>query len=162
MRVRNLFALFLSLSVLVSPVHAVESLSVDPVRASSENTSSDIFRAVVTGDGKLVLNPGPVFTEGGDYEGVEMPYLVSHSKSIKYPRWALRQGWQGEFSIAVEILTDGNVGRYKVMKSTGYEILDEAATDAVRTWKFHPAVKNGKPVLTCIQIPVRFQIDSKA
>lgn len=162
MKIKTPFVLILSLFLLCSAAHAVDSLTVDPAITSSKSGSADIFGAVVTGDGKLVLNPGPVFTEGGDYEGTQMPYLLSHAKSIRYPRWALRQGWQGEFSIAIEILTDGTVGRYKVMKSTGYEILDEAATDAVKTWKFQPAMKNGKAVLTCIQIPVRFQIDPRS
>lgn len=162
MKVKTTFALILSVLILGSTAHAVETMNVEPAMASAKSSSADIFGAVVTGDGQLVLNPGPVFTEGGDYEGTEMPYLVSHPKSIKYPRWALRQGWQGEFAIAIEILTNGKVGRYKVMKSTGYEILDEAATEAVKGWTFHPAMKNGKAVLTCIQIPVRFQIDQKA
>ena len=163
MKVKILLSAFL-LSVFASAAssYAVENLSVEPGMASRESASNDTFRAVVTGDGKLILKPGPVFTEGGNTEGFEMPYLISHAKSIDYPRWALHQGWQGEFVIAIEILPAGNMGRSHVMKSTGYKILDEAAADAVQTWQFRPAMKNGKPVLTCIQIPVRFQIDTQA
>lgn len=107
---------------------------------------------------KLTVKPGQVFTEGGDYRGTALPYLVSDPQPIAYPRWAIRQGWQGKFVIAIEIKTDGTVGRYKVMKSTGRRVLDRVATDAVRSWKFHPAVKNGNIIVTCIEIPVTFEL----
>ena len=63
--------------------------------------------------------------------------------------------------IAVEILTDGSVGRFYVMQSTGHHSLDEAATQAVKSWKFHPAMRNGKPVVECIQVPVVFKLQAK-
>lgn len=161
MKLKSLSVLVLALSLVTSAGYAMERLSVEPALTPSETVSSDAFRAIVTGDGKLLMKPGAVFSDGGKHEGMELPYLLSNPKPINYPRWALRQGWQGDFSIAVEILTDGRTGRYKVMQSTGYEILDEAATEAVKTWVFHPAMKDGQPVVTCIQIPVRFQIDHK-
>ena len=144
--------------------YAVEAIPLEVPASSSGASESPIvkdFYALVTGDDQLALKPGPVFTDGGHYEGTQLPYLVSYPKPIRYPRWAQQQGWQGDLSIAIEILTDGSVGRYKVMQSTGHTILDEAATEAVKTWKFHPAMKGGQAIVTCIQIPVRFQIDSK-
>ncbi len=151
-----IFTFFLSASM----AQAVEQVAVEPA-LSQEMRSSDTFRAVVTGDGKLILKPGTVFTEGGNYAGMQLPYLISHPKPINYPRWAIRQGWQGDFNIAIEVLKTGKVGRYKVMKSTGHTVLDQAATEAVQSWTFYPAVKNGQFVVTCIQIPVRFQLDSQ-
>jgi protein TonB len=73
----------------------------------------------------------------------------------------MEQGWEGEFVIAVEILENGSVGRTYVMKSTGHKKLDEAATEAVTSWKFHPATRNAKPVVECVQIPVTFQLKSE-
>ncbi len=145
-----------------STARAVEPLAVEPAAQTSASHSSEIFRAVVTGNDQLILKPGAVFTEGGSYQGMQLPYLVSNPKSISYPRWALRQGWQGDLEIALEILKDGHVGRFKVMKSTGHKILDDAATEAIHTWKFYPAMKDGKIILTCIRIPVKFQINSKS
>ena len=91
---------------------------------------------------------------------MDPPFLVSTPKPISYPQWALRQGWEGRLSIAVEVLKDGHVGRMQVMQSTGYRLLDEAATKAVRTWKFHPAMKNGQAIVECVQIPVTFKIST--
>lgn len=158
MKIKFFVALALFSFLILPAGHAVEQFSADPLLTQSADPFLNYFQAVVTQSGDLVLKPGPVFTEGGDYEGMQLPYLKSYSEVISYPRWALRQGWQGNFSIAIEILTNGKVGRYAVTHSTGHKVLDNAATEAVRTWRFQPAMKNGKLIVTCIQIPVRFQI----
>lgn len=128
------------------------------VPKAEQNSSSLPFSTTIIEDGKLIAKTGPVFTEGGDYSGMVLPYLASSPKPIQYPRWAINQGWQGRLVMAIEILTDGTVGRYKVMKSTGHRMLDSAATDAVRTWKFKPAIKDGNVITTCIEIPVTFEL----
>jgi protein TonB len=117
------------------------------------------FGVTVTSDGKVKPEPGPVFTEGKEAEGTVLPYLRSNPKPIAYPRWAIRQGWEGTLVIAVEILEDGRVGRWQVMESTGYAILDKAAVKAIREWQFEPARKEGRPLVACIQIPVHFRLE---
>lgn len=116
------------------------------------------FEITITRDGQTVPQPGPVFTGGTEPKGMSLPYLLSNPRPIPYPRWAVRQGWRGTFILAVEILPTGAVGRWKVMQSTGYRLLDEVATKAVREWRFHPATEEGKPVVSCIQIPVHFKL----
>ncbi|MBI4000078.1 MAG: energy transducer TonB [Candidatus Omnitrophica bacterium] len=129
---------------------------------TQDGSLPDSFSVVVTSSGKLVVKPGQVFTEGNEAPGTVLPSLVSDPKPISYPRWAIDQGWQGKIVIALEILADGSVGLYQVMHSTGYQILDEAATQAVQSWKFHPAVKkDGQPFRTCIQVPITFQLQGE-
>lgn len=145
----------------ITAAQAVEQMALEPAMSSADVYSAESLPLIVSGNEELILKAGTVFSEKARPEGMELPYLISNPAPIKYPRWALRQGWQGDISIAVEITPEGNVGRTKVMKSTGYSVLDEAATKAVHTWKFHPAMKNGQAVVTCIQIPVRFQIKNQ-
>lgn len=128
--------------------------------AGSSSPAADTITFTVSEKGHMLPKPGQVFSTG-DHEGEIMPYLLSSPKAIAYPRWAIRNGWQGDFSIAIEIRTDGTVGQYKVMQSTGHGMLDEAATSAVKSWKFQPAMKDGKPIVTCIQIPIRFQLNQE-
>jgi len=146
--------------VLIPSVNASQNAPIDSVSVTkSEQSLSDYpFGAVVTQSGKLTIKPGLVFTEGGDYAGMRLPYLVSDPKTIFYPRWAVRQGWQGKCVIAIEVLLDGTVGRFQIMHSTGYRVLDDQAVKAVRSWKFHPAVKDGKQIVTCVEIPVFFKL----
>ncbi len=116
------------------------------------------FSMTVTPDGRLVTKPGTVFTEGLEASDVTLPYLISTPTPIQYPRWAQREGWQGGLVIAIEVLKDGSVGRWYVMKSTGHVRLDQAVVSAVKSWKFQSAMQQGKPVVTCVQLPVRFEI----
>ena len=165
MKFRKSFVFILMiLAAMPAILIAADQVSFDTAAVLSKPSvqAEDTFRAVITSDDQLIVKPGKVFSEGDDAPFIQLPYLVSSPKGITYPRWARRQGLQGEMVIAVEILSSGKVGRQSAIQSTGYSILDEAAMEAMKTWQFHPAMKDGKPVLTCIQIPVRFQLNSKS
>ena len=155
----NRFSAVLILSFLITPVLHAEPGAELAAPADLTTAPAGNFEMIVKGDGKLTIKPGPVFTEGVEAEGVSLPYLISGHKTIRYPRWAVRQGWQGKLVLAIEVKPDGTVGRYSVMRSTGHRLLDESGTKAVLDWKFQPALQNGKPILTCVQIPVVFQLD---
>jgi protein TonB len=58
--------------------------------------------------------------------------------------------------LSVEIFTDGSVGSLKIKKSSGYTVLDKSALEAVKTWKFEPGRKIGKPVIMWVDVPVKF------
>lgn len=140
---------------------AAEILNQPAVISNSAPENQGNLSFTLLGNGKLISHPGMVFTTGDEGPHFELPYLLSYPEKISYPRWAIHQGWEGKLVLAVEILKDGSVGRTAVMQSTGRKILDEAATDSIKTWKFHPAMKNGEPALTCVQIPVVFQLAEK-
>lgn len=101
---------------------------------------------------------GKIFTTGTHAADFTLPSLKDEPVPIRYPRWAVREGWEGTFMIAVEILTTGQVGRWRVMESTGYPLLDEAATEAIQQWQFHPATEKGGAIISCIQIPIHFDL----
>lgn len=75
-----------------------------------------------------------------------------------YPPMAVRQGQQGEVILDVTINAQGEVIDVKVERSSGFRILDRAAAEAARGWKFNPGVKNGKPVGGVVRIPVNFTL----
>lgn len=163
MNARALPWLFSTLITCVPATFAAERITLENgVGAKTEqHPSAIVINQTMMEESQLTAKAGPIFTEGGDYSGITLPYLILQPKPIKYPRWAIREGWYGRMVIAVEILLDGKVGRYKVMKSTGYRMLDDIATSAVRSWEFYPALKNGKPFSTCIEIPVSFQLEEE-
>jgi protein TonB len=51
------------------------------------------------------------------------------------------------------------VGKLVIDRSSGHEILDQAAVDSVREWMFLPARKGGKPVESWVLLPVKFMLD---
>lgn len=75
-----------------------------------------------------------------------------------YPRVAREHGWEGTTLLQVEVLDDGSGGKVEVLKSSGYGVLDEAAAETVRRWKFLPARSGETPIRSLVEIPIRFRI----
>lgn len=73
-----------------------------------------------------------------------------------YPREALRRGIGGTVRVQATVSPDGSVERMDVAESSGNRFLDRAAMEAVRRWRFQPAMRNGQPVSATVTIPVEF------
>lgn len=57
---------------------------------------------------------------------------VERIGNMNYPETARRQGIEGSLVLSVDILADGSVDDIRVMRSSGHDILDEAAVRIVR------------------------------
>lgn len=73
-----------------------------------------------------------------------------------YPREALSRGVGGTVRVQVTVAPDGRVERMEVAQTSGNRFLDRAAMEAVRRWRFNPAIRNGQPVSATVVIPVDF------
>ncbi|MBU4371409.1 MAG: energy transducer TonB [Proteobacteria bacterium] len=78
---------------------------------------------------------------------------------LAYPPLARLRGYQGVVVLLVEVLVDGRVGQVGIRRSDGHEILDRAALEAVRTWRFEPGRKEGRAVTMSVEVPVRFVLN---
>lgn len=76
-----------------------------------------------------------------------------------YPMIARREGYEGTVVLNVEVLSSGDCGRVEIIKSSGYSILDEAALQAVREWKFKPSRRGHTLVTFWVEIPIRFDLE---
>ncbi|MFH0984381.1 MAG: energy transducer TonB [Candidatus Omnitrophota bacterium] len=86
-------------------------------------------------------------------------FLISTPEAVPYPKKAVRRGWEGRVVLTYEVLPDGSVGRVELTQSSGHALLDEAARDAVKKWKFQPALKAGQPVKDVVETPVTFKLE---
>ena len=75
-----------------------------------------------------------------------------------YPLLAIRQGAQGQVVLLVEVLPDGRAGRIELEKFSGHAMLDAAAINAVRAWRFTPARKEGLLTTQTVRIPIHFNL----
>ena len=75
-----------------------------------------------------------------------------------YPASARRLGIQGVTLLKVHVLIDGRVGDVVVQETAGHPDLDQAATDAVRRWRFDPARRGDDPVAMWVLLPVEFRL----
>lgn len=84
--------------------------------------------------------------------------LLGHPKPA-YPRQALREHEEGTVLVLAQVDVQGNVSDARVSKRSGSFALDRAATNEVRTWQFQPALRDGKPVVASVEVPVSYRLD---
>ncbi len=75
-----------------------------------------------------------------------------------YPRIARESGWEGTVLVRVAVQPDGSPDSIKVRKSSGHQILDEAAVEAVKKWRFSPAKDGNIPIRSVVEIPINFDL----
>jgi len=96
---------------------------------------------------------GGVFRVGG---GVSAPQLI-HRVDPEYSEEARKAKHQGTVELYVEVEPDGRAHKIVVRRSLGLG-LDEKAIEAVRLWKFRPAMRDGKPVTVGALVTVHFRL----
>jgi protein TonB len=96
--------------------------------------------------------------DGGLASDVTAPVGYAYNPKPVYPMSARRRGWEGMVVLLVEVFSDGRIGRIEIESSSGHILLDEAAVNAVKRWRFEPATRNGQPVPTRARIPVEFSL----
>ena len=79
-----------------------------------------------------------------------------------YPMVARRMGYHGKVVLDVEVLAEGKAGDVKLHQSSGYDILDNAALQTVKTWRFTPARRFGQAVTQRFLVPIKFSLEDNA
>jgi len=75
-----------------------------------------------------------------------------------YPPEAEMRGEHGTVVVVIHVSENGAAGRVDVAKSSGVDALDRAAVDAVRKWRFRPALKQGHAIP--FDMPFRFVFEA--
>ena len=148
------------------PLEEPDSIAPEPLVA---------FDAVPSGPGVLIAGVGdPV----GDGLGLAPPQLAPrvaappppirvgsvirppqkvHHVAPLYPPIAQQAKISGVVILEALIAEDGSVRDVKVLRSV--PLLDTAATDAVRQWRFTPTLLNGVPVQVIMSVTVTFTLN---
>ncbi|MFN3075495.1 MAG: TonB family protein [Alphaproteobacteria bacterium] len=77
----------------------------------------------------------------------------------RYPRAARQRNMKGVVLLALEIDESGSVAQALVRNSSGFDLLDRAALEGARQWRFRPAQRGGQAVRSMVEIPVRFELE---
>ena len=93
---------------------------------------------------------------------VEARYNVSELNNPRpaYPLVARKRGYQGRVVLRVFVTTSGKCGDVKLVKTSGYKALDNAAITAVREWRFMPAQQGNEIKASWVEIPINFILKS--
>ena len=103
--------------------------------------------------------PSLYFRPGLD--GVSFPVLLKHTQILPdYPRLARVAGVTGIVLLEAMVRTDGSVDDVKVLQTPdGHLGFAEAATEAVRQWRYRPGMQNGRPVAVRFTVVLDFKLE---
>lgn len=73
-----------------------------------------------------------------------------------YPAIAQSRGWEGKVLLKVQVSNEGLSDAVEIERSSGYEILDESAIEAVKKWRFTPAKRGETPIASSAIVPIIF------
>jgi protein TonB len=99
---------------------------------------------VVTPEKPVAQPPAPVPV----VEGVRVTpkYDAKHSQELEYPPTSRRLGEEGSVVVQVLVDVDGRVLESKLVQSSGFDRLDQAALNGVKTnYRFAAGTVDGKP-----------------
>ena len=141
-----------------------------PVQPKTDNTSKAIAEktgGTATFDSGNKKNESKPASSTLDQDGVSLSSLQSihearpayrSNPSPKYPRIARIRGYQGNVLLDVLVNKYGKVDEVKIFRSSGYSVLDRAATSTVKQWLFEPGRIGEKKVDMWVRVPIRFEL----
>ena len=99
-----------------------------------------------------VAKPAPVIPPnfGADYLNNPAP---------SYPSLSRRQGQQGKVLLRVFVNVTGGADQVQIRNGSGHDLLDQAALNAVRRWRFVPARQGDQPVAAWVLVPITFTLE---
>lgn len=82
-----------------------------------------------------------------------------HNPPPAYPTASRRMGQQGKVVLRVLVNGAGTADKVELRSSSGSTLLDDAALDAVKRWRFVPARQGDRPVAAWVLVPITFTLE---
>jgi protein TonB len=148
----------------VAPIEPPMGIATETGREEIASGTINSVAAVERGSGSVVglgiaesAPPAPPAQRAPvrPHSGVETPRKTL-DVAPKYPALARESHTQGVVILEVIIDERGNVASTRVLKSIA--LLDQAAIDAVRQWRFTPTRLNGEPIPIVMTVTVSFRL----
>jgi len=111
-------------------------------------------------DTELLAGEADIFVPEAPYEIGEVdepPQIIDYTKP-RYPKVAERNGLEGIVILKVLINEQGVVVQAKITEIRGFRGFGRAAVQAVRQWRFRPAMIKETPVSVWCTQEIRFEI----
>ena len=112
-----------------------------------------LLLAIATGAAAWAAQPARV--------SAETPVAGVQTPAPKYPSAAYDEKQSGEVVLKILVARDGTAKQVEVLRSNPADVFDAAAIDAAKQWKFTPAVVDGKPSESWVQVPITFEWEPK-
>jgi protein TonB len=128
------------------------------IETSAGETSTKMPDGKDDGRSAVTVTQGAKATSGGGGFSARPDYGVNPKPP--YPLIARRMGTQGIVLLRVQVRVDGTVAEVQIAQSSGSALLDDSALQTVRdSWRFIPARRDGVPVESWVEVPIRFVLE---
>jgi len=139
----------------VSPGHRTQNVgepdAVIPLTSDEQPAAEGLNAGIAAGNAQPSAPAAPLAI-GGD---VKQAKLISSVPPV-YPSLAKTQHVSGNVQIDALIDATGRVTTMKVV--SGPTLLQQAAMDALKQWKYQPATLDGKPVPMHLTVTLQFRL----
>ncbi len=125
-----------------SPPSTAPATKAQPAMETNLGGTGDLTNAIVQGPTVLPAKPD------SHYRNREPVYPIASAVRREH----------GTVDLMIHVSPEGLANSVDVLRTSGFPLLDAAARDAVASWRFLPAVKDGAPVPGEMAIRVVFQL----
>ena len=110
-------------------------------------------------DSARAAAPGPPVTVSAPVTPPDFNVAFLRNPAPRYPPVARRNGEQGTVTLKVLVTREGVPASVSVETTSGSASLDQAAADAVKSWRFAPARQGAQTVEAWVLVPVVFRLE---
>lgn len=114
-------------------------------------------------DGALADATSDLIGDVGDVvmteDAVDDPPRPVSTVAPEYPVRARAKGVSGFVTLSLLVGADGSLQDVRVLEARPAGVFDQAAMDAVRQWRFQPAMYEGRPVSMRARQTLRFELE---
>ena len=143
----------------------VKEKAIEPVPIKEETIEEKIDALEEVQDEPVIMTSEETYESSAVTDNVVSDVIIEAEPLYRmnpepgYPRMARKRGYEGTVLLSVLVNKEGRVENLWVFESCGYNILDNAALDAVKDWIFEPGRQNDEPVEMWVQVPVIFKLE---
>jgi TonB family protein len=127
------------------------AIQLSPYDSGLTSRLQDLQRRIAAGTGENPPHARPPFKP----DPHASPPRAVYAPDPPYSEKARLMKYDGVIPLLISIDAKGNVGEVTDLKPLGLG-LDESAITVVRTWRFEPAMRDGTPVATQVNVEVSF------
>lgn len=139
------------------PAPTIQTAPVAPVEKEPQN-KSPVVAETPPPPQEVKPSVSSLSIQSPNQRGVRRPSVAAGQNPPAYPVLAQYRHIEGTVLLSIEVLANGRCGDVRVKKSSGSDLLDEAALAGVKEWQFEPATQNGKPATMQIDVPIVFKL----
>ncbi len=126
--------------------------------------TKQVLEAQTIAQNAPIMPPAPNIETAAKIEPfIEADINADNAENPKpdYPSMARNMGWQGKVMLRVQVSEQGLSESVEIERSSGFDILDESAIEAIKQWRFTPAKRGEMPIASSVIVPIIFTLEEQ-